>query len=108
MELRAAAMELQEENLALRERVKLLELDLQQRRNLKHERALYWMEGDKVPFCPHCRENSDKLVHLFGPFDQVGPHHKIRYDCYTCHHDFYARGDTAFRPDVNTSVVFIK
>jgi hypothetical protein len=101
MELREGAMELQEENLALRERVKLLEIESNQKKSLKHERALYWMADDTVPFCPHCYETDGKLIHMFGPYNASADGKQKRYACQRCFHDFHCREEGAFHANLN-------
>jgi hypothetical protein len=70
MELRVGALELQEENLKLRELVKQLEGELTLANDLAFESStgLYWLQksGDSRdgPFCAVCYDKDKKLVRL--------------------------------------------
>lgn len=66
MELREAALGLQEENLALRKQVRELEMEINRRKAVRFEKKAYFAEGDPVPFCPTCYEVDNLLVHLSG------------------------------------------
>lgn len=67
MVLREGAIELQEENLGLRERVKALEEALRIKGQLSFDGSVYWLEDDNKkdgPFCQHCYDTDKKLVRL--------------------------------------------
>ena len=100
MELRESALEFREENLNLKMRVKELEGELNQKRNLKHERGLYWLSGDRVPFCPRCWENAGKLIHLAGPM-QMASSDVEGWQCHVCHNDYFAKLAKDFAPNLN-------
>lgn len=69
MELREAAMELQEENLSLREKVSHLESQIKKAKDLKLKDEAYWIDGDTVPFCQVCFDKDGKLIHLLDGKD---------------------------------------
>jgi hypothetical protein len=70
MELREAAILLQEENLALRQQLSELALGKPPRANLHFEKGVYWAEtspdhgGRQGPFCQACYDKENRLVHL--------------------------------------------
>jgi hypothetical protein len=99
MEMRLAALEFQEENLTLKARVKELEAELHQKKSLKHDRMFYWLEGDQVPYCPHCYETEQKLIHLFSVryLNNKNEH----FQCNTCYHDFSAEPGKPFFSGIN-------
>src|SRR2546428_2974752 len=70
MELRAAALSLEEENLRLskevqdaNQKISELEQKLADRTKLRHVPPVYYADGDEVPFCPVCFEKDDKRSH---------------------------------------------
>lgn len=67
MELREATLELQEENLDLKVKVKKLEEELEEKTKRKYEAPFYWMvEGEEKvgPFCQQCRDYGEKNIRL--------------------------------------------
>ena len=67
MQLRQEALELQEENLALRERVRELEAALAQSDEMVTDRGVYWREGEQErdgPFCTRCLDVDMHAVRL--------------------------------------------
>uniref|UniRef100_A6VSU9 Uncharacterized protein n=1 Tax=Marinomonas sp. (strain MWYL1) TaxID=400668 RepID=A6VSU9_MARMS len=67
MELREATLELQEENLDLKVKVKKLEEELEEKAKLNYEAPFYWMiEGDNKdgPFCQKCFDSDTKKIRL--------------------------------------------
>jgi hypothetical protein len=73
-------------------------LDLKKR--LKHDRLLYFADGDSIPFCPRCHEEDGKLLHLFGPIKMMNP--KVEsWQCITCFHDYNANPGEAFRASLS-------
>lgn len=85
MELRSGALELQEENLRLRERIRTLELEASRARALIFEKEIYWMQLDDGrkdgPFCPRCYDDSKKLVRLHDGRKRVA---QCRWICLSC------------------------
>jgi hypothetical protein len=81
MALREAALELQVDNFALRERVKSLEEALRNKGQLQFDGAVYWLNEDGKldgPFCQHCYDVNSKLVRLQDWSDS--------WLCYACKH----------------------
>jgi hypothetical protein len=69
MELREAAIELQDENQELRQKIKGLEEDLETKAKLKWEKPYYWLVGGEHkdgPFCQLCYDKDKKLIRLQG------------------------------------------
>jgi hypothetical protein len=64
MELREAAISLQDENHSLQERVKQLEEALRFKDGLRFAAPFYFKEGDEYPFCPRCWEKDKRGIHL--------------------------------------------
>lgn len=46
------------------EEIQELKLRLKGEEALKHDGRMYWKEGDETPFCPICKENEHKAIHL--------------------------------------------
>ena len=88
--LREAAMELQEENAELKEKIGRLEEELKDR--LVFEKGVYYLkEGDtkEGPYCQRCYDKDTKLVRL----QDDGDH----WFCYGCSHGY---PKTPFSPPV--------
>ncbi len=69
LELREAAMELQEENLALRAKVKSLEEQAELRQKVTWEKPYYWVKSGSEkdgPYCQKCFDQDSKLIRLQG------------------------------------------
>lgn len=67
MELREAALGLQEENFAFRERIKVLEDELRVKQQLKYETPVYWLIDDQTkdgPYCQRCYDVEKKFVRV--------------------------------------------
>ena len=67
MELRETALSLQEENIAFRERIKILEDELKLKQQLKFEKTKYWLidgQNKDGPFCQRCYDVEKHLVRL--------------------------------------------
>ena len=67
MELRKAALELQEENLRLRTRVSDLEGQLGLADTMAFRKPFYYRSDDEHPHCPVCWEKDKTPIHLKGP-----------------------------------------
>jgi len=80
MQLREAAIDLQEENLVLKQRVKELEDSLAFKGRLAFRPPYYYAEGDDVPFCPTCWEADHIPMHLTGHRTEEG----TDYACAKC------------------------
>ena len=73
MNLREAALELQEENVDLKSHIKKLEEELKIKESLEYSRSCYWLwkendAGDFTikdgPFCQRCYDVEQKLIRL--------------------------------------------
>lgn len=67
MALREGSLILQEENVGLREKVKILEESLRVKGQLTFDGSTYWLDdgtGANGPFCQHCYDISGRLVRL--------------------------------------------
>lgn len=70
MELREAVVVLQDENIALKQKVAELEQKLQIRSALVWRPPLYWLQeeqGERGPFCQRCYDVNGRLVRLQNP-----------------------------------------
>lgn len=86
MELREATLELQEDNLELKVKVKKLEDKLEDKAQIEFDGVFYWEVSDKskkFPFCQQCRDNSQKNIRL-----QFS--HSDWWECKTCKNNFNA------------------
>jgi hypothetical protein len=86
--LQSQALEMQEENRTLRERVKALEDALGFAKTLRFESPLYFAPEDKIPFCARCWEVDRRAIHLKGDWNGR------RWECYQCG-KVYLLDDTA-------------
>ena len=90
MDLRAAALDLQEENLSLREQVHKLETQMQLREEFQWDGAVYWRKGQRekgdAPFCPRCKDGDSKLARLTKMETQPG---EFLWNCNVCRSSFY-------------------
>jgi len=87
-ELRKAALELQEENFALREEVKKLREDKSLETSLEFSENVYWLlTGSERtgPFCPRCYSEHQRLATLLDGTRFVA---KTRWICPVCNHVF--------------------
>jgi len=71
LELREAALSLQEENLVLKERIRQLEAGSEIAGGMRFEKGVYWLHTPtddgtnlKGPFCQVCLDRDKKPVHL--------------------------------------------
>lgn len=74
MELREGALELQEENFALKSKIKELEIKLDIEQHMEYQANVYWRwiedeAGDYTvkdgPFCQRCYDADKKLIRLY-------------------------------------------
>ncbi len=91
MELRVGALELQEDNLKLRERVRHLESELTLARDFSFEAAtgLYWLakpEGSRDgPFCAVCHDEHKRIARLHDGRNRAA---QSRWLCMICSNTF--------------------
>jgi len=67
MELREAAIELQDENQALKDKIGLLEKKLEIKAKLVWDNPYYWLVDDQEkdgPYCQLCYDKDEKLIRL--------------------------------------------
>lgn len=82
MELRAAALELEEDNIELRKKVKELEGLIEIKEGVIWEPPYYFIEKDGKkdgPFCQNCYDKDGKLIRLQGSGSTAGS-----WRCHTC------------------------
>jgi hypothetical protein len=88
MKLREAALDLQEENLALREEIRKLRDETTIHVSLELSDGVYWrLEGNERvgPFCPRCYEEHRRLARLLDGSRYVAKTHWI---CPVCNRVF--------------------
>jgi hypothetical protein len=83
-------------NVELEQKCSGLESELRRKKQLRHERSLYFADNDPIPFCPHCWETSEKLVHLFGPEALMLPGGEI-WKCHVCNNDYTGQSGKNFK-----------
>jgi len=84
LKLREAALELQEENLALREQIKKLHEEKSTGVSLELSQGVYWQleDGERVgPFCPYCYDAHHRLAQLLDGSRYVAKTHWICREC---------------------------
>lgn len=82
MELREKVIELEEENISFKKEITNLKSLLAFSQQMKHNKSLYYVEGDETPYCPRCWESNKKGIHLiYHVFN------KIHY-CPECNFNF--------------------
>jgi hypothetical protein len=82
MKLRQAALDLQEQNISLTEKLREAEEKLRVRCHLTFKKPLYWADGDSTPFCPICLERDSRVIHLDGPDSYEDG--QVSYVCRVC------------------------
>ena len=85
MELREAAMELEEENRTLKLTVKELNKKIAFQKKVIYQKPSYWVketEENDGPFCQKCHDSTDKLIRLPGGNNDV-------WYCYECSSTYY-------------------
>ncbi|HBZ4239949.1 TPA: hypothetical protein MG546_28695, partial [Klebsiella pneumoniae] len=50
--------------LSKEEEIQSLRAQLEGKDALSYDGTLYWKEGDRTAFCPICKENESKLIHM--------------------------------------------
>ncbi len=88
LSLQTQALEMQEDNRTLRERVKELEQTLALAKSLRFETPFYFALDDKIPFRARCWEVDRRAVHLKSDWNGR------RWECYQCG-KVYLLDDTA-------------
>ena len=96
MALREAALELQEDNIELKKKIKALEEAMEVKNKIRYEKPYYWMiDGDKRegPFCQQCFDKEKLLIRLQEA--ETG-----MWNCKTCN-NFYE--DSRYNPHIPES-----
>ena len=88
LSLQTQALEMQEENRSLRERVGELEGILDFARSLRFEAPFYFGAKDRVPYCARCWEANRRAIHLKSDWNGR------RWECFECNR-VYLLDDTA-------------
>lgn len=65
-----------------------LEEQLKDKHAFTFDSGLYWKEGDKTPFCPACKENDTKFIHLH--YFAGGGSYSAGWYCKVCRNEFEA------------------
>lgn len=87
MVLREAALQLQDENLRLKEKVMDLEQKLSKKDRMSYEAPFYWSDltGEKDgPYCQQCYDNNTKPIRLQTSGNDV-------WNCRTCNNTYYGK-----------------
>lgn len=85
MEIREAAVQMQEENLKLRQQIKALEGEIAFRGKVAWEKPYYWVEdnGKRAgPYCQTCYDKDGKLIRLQGGENGT-------WQCKSCKNSFF-------------------
>ena len=64
VELREYIVSLKDDNISLKEANQTLKTQIEAFQSLVFKNGLYWLEGDSIPFCQKCFEDSHKPIHL--------------------------------------------
>ena len=81
MALREGAMELQEENLALRKTNGELKAKLEKRGKVEHKPPFFYLSGEDKPLCPKCWQEHQRTTYLMPTPWSGGT---TRHDCPVC------------------------
>ena len=68
------------------EEIQELKLKLEGKEELKFDGTLYWKEGDETAFCPICKENEHKSIHM--EFTPGGRSSTSYWYCKVCRNAF--------------------
>jgi hypothetical protein len=93
--LQSEVVKLSSRNVELEQKCSELEAELSRKKKLRHERSLYFADNDPIPYCPHCWETSEKLVHLFGPKTLMQPGGEM-WECHACNNDYFGHSGNNF------------
>jgi hypothetical protein len=81
MALREACVALQDENHAMREKMKQLEDALRFKDALEFRAPFYYAKDDGTPFCPRCWEKERRAIHVAPERILVGARFRVCPDC---------------------------
>ncbi|EPE9059113.1 hypothetical protein ACSPJ8_002643 [Klebsiella aerogenes] len=74
--------------LSKEEEIQNLKAQLEGKTALSYDGTLYWKEGDNTAFCPICKENESKLIHM--EFVQENRSYASSWYCKVCRNEFKA------------------
>lgn len=74
--------------LSKEEEIQNLKAQLEGKTALSYDGTLYWKEGDSTAFCPICKENESKLIHM--EFFQGNSSYAPTWYCKVCKNEFKA------------------
>lgn len=72
--------------LSKEEEIQSLKAQLEGKNALKFDGNLYWMDGDETAFCPICKENEKKLIHM--QFYHANSDYASSWYCKVCRNEF--------------------
>jgi hypothetical protein len=89
MELRGAALELEEENVSLKRENTDLKAKLELRGKVNHKPPFFNLEGEDKPLCPKCWQSESKPVYLIrSPFGR-----RTNFSCPVCKYSHVPDGN---------------
>jgi len=100
VEFQTEVVKLSSQNAELEQKCLKLEAELSLKKSLRHVRSLYHADNDPIPFCPHCWETSEKLVHLFGPKAWTQPSGEM-WECHACNNDYFGQDGKNYEAEPN-------
>jgi len=89
LSLQAQALEMQDQNRALSERVKALEHALEFAGSLRFEAPFYFAANDKIPYCARCWESNRRAIHLKSDWNDR------RWECFDCGKVYLVEGSVS-------------
>jgi hypothetical protein len=93
MQLRIAALDIQEENVRLREQLR----QIQEQQKLQFDGLVYWLPSDVPdgkkdgPFCQRCFDEHGKKVRLYITESMSG---RPIWDCRVCNQHYYIKNES--------------
>lgn len=88
VEVKSEVVSLKAVLLSKDEEIQELKLKLEGKEELKFDGALYWKEGDETAFCPICKENEHKLIHM--EYWRGAGNYPPSWTCKVCRNEFKA------------------
>ncbi|WP_368949215.1 hypothetical protein [Enterobacter ludwigii] len=77
--------------LSKEEEIQSLKAQLEGKNKLRFDGKIYWLEGDKTPYCTKCYEKDSLVFHL--RFVEADPNWSIseHWNCRNCQSNYYLR-----------------
>ncbi|HDC4404743.1 TPA: hypothetical protein O8U20_001752 [Enterobacter cloacae] len=72
--------------LSKEEEIQELKAKLEGKQEVKFDGRLYWKEGDETAFCPVCKENENKLIHMI--YYSGSREYSPSWYCKVCRNEF--------------------